>query len=70
MKVKADALLPLVLDFAESFLSEGDFEVLREALDKDVSNSYKDNCLVKEGGLKAILSVRIERNSTLGDGIV
>ena len=51
MKVKADALLPLVLDFAENFLSESDFAVLKESLDKDVANSYRDNCLVKEGGL-------------------
>ena len=47
MKVKAKHMLPLILDFAEEFLSESDFEFLKQSLDKKNSSKFKKNVLVK-----------------------
>ena len=48
MKIKAEVLIPLVLDFAEKSLSEDDFKVLEQSFLKSdpQAKNYKDSCLV------------------------
>ena len=62
MKVKAKHMLPLILDFAEEFLSESDFEFLKSSLDKKNASKFKKNILVKQGGLKSILECYFKHN--------
>ena len=65
-KIEAKHLLPLVLDFAEQFLSENDFEVLKGQLkDEESASNYKQNILVKKGGLKQILSCYFTHNKAV-----
>ena len=58
MEISAEQLLPLVLDFAEQYLTEDDFETLKSSFKSDVD--YKKDILVKNGGLKAILKVYLK----------
>ena len=68
MKINAQHLLPLVLDFAGDYLSEGDFKVLLKQLTKDsqdTSENYKKDMLVKKGGLKKILECYFTHNKSV-----
>ena len=63
MKVKAEHLLPLVLDFAKEFLSKDDFKVLKGSLEHEgLKTEFKDDVLVKAGGLTAILTCFLKNN--------
>lgn len=69
MKVKAEYLLPLVLDFAKEFLSKDDFKVLKGSLEHEgLKTDFKDDVLVKAGGLTAILTCFLKHNKEVYSG--
>ena len=66
MKIKAEVFLPLVLDFAEEHLQKDDFKKLKKSLvdeEKDnLGSNYKEDLLVKNGGMKAMLACYLKNN--------
>ena len=62
MKVKAEHLLPLVLDFAKQYLSEKDFKKLTKSLDREGECEFEKSVLVKQGGLSEILACYFKHN--------
>ena len=63
MEIKASQLLPLVLDFAEKFLAEEDFEVFKCQFKSEVD--YKSDVLVKSGGLQTMLGCYLKHNKSV-----
>ena len=60
MEIKAAQLLPIVLDFAEKFLSEDDFEQFKSKFKTEID--YENDVLVKSGGLQAMLACYLKHN--------
>jgi len=54
MEIKAEKLLPIILDFAKQYLDKKDFKKLMEKFDGD-SDYESDELLKKTGGLKGLL---------------
>ena len=69
MKINAEIFLPLVLDFAEEHLQKDDFKKLKKSLtdeEKDtLGSNYKDDLLVKSGGMKAMLGSFLKQNKSV-----
>ena len=63
VKIAAKTLLPLVLDFAQEFLTEEDYKVLSKTLaDKELRSTYKESVLVKKGGIHKMLESYLKHN--------
>jgi len=53
----------VIVDFAQTYLSKDDFKVLKKCLKVDETDEdYKDNVLVKAGGLKALTACFLKNN--------
>ena len=66
MKIKAEVFLPLVIDFAQEHLQKEDFKKLKKSLVDEEKETlgidYKNDLLVKSGGLKAMLACYLKNN--------
>lgn len=53
----------MIVDFAQTYLSKDDFKVLKKCLKVDeTAEDFKDNVLVKAGGLKALTACFLKHN--------
>ena len=60
MKISAEDLWPLILDFVDSYFGSDQFEEFKKHFDLEIEHS--DDPLVKAGGLKAMLACFLKNN--------
>ena len=60
MKVKAEDLWPLILDFVESYFGKEDLEAFKKYFDLNLK--HKKDPLVQAGGLPAMLGCFLKNN--------
>ena len=60
MKVEAEDLWPLILDFVESYFGEKDLEAFKKYF--KVKMDHKNDSLVKAGGLQAMIGCFLKNN--------
>lgn len=60
MKVQAEDLWPLILDFVESNFGENDLEAFKKYF--EISMDHKADPLVKAGGLPAMIGCFLKNN--------
>lgn len=65
-KIEAKTLLPAIIHFAETYLTEDDFKVLKKCLKADdIAEGIKDDPIVKAGGLQKILESFLKSNKEI-----
>lgn len=70
IKIEAKTLLPAVVHFAETYLTEDDFKVLKKCLKADkVADNISKDPIVKAGGLEKLLQTYLKSNKDLAKKI-
>lgn len=68
IKIEAKTLLPAVLHFAETYLTENDYKVLKKCLNPDhqkVAEDLNEDPIVKAGGLTKMLECFLKSNKDI-----
>ena len=55
----------MILDFAEKFLQEEDFEHFKNSFKTEAIENYKKDVIVKSGGLQAMLACYLKHNKNI-----